>query len=144
MPKSVECDLFLYADDSCLVFQHKNVKEIEKQLNEDFSNLCDWFVENKLSIHFRDDKTKSILFASKLKLKKVGKLDITYKNIRISQHSKVNYLGCVLDETLNGESMALHMYYSVLLDIHYIPDISGKVKLSLPITLSKILLLTSF
>ena len=54
MPQSVKCDLFLYADDSCLVFQHKNVKEIEKQLNEDFANLCDWFVENKLSIHFGD------------------------------------------------------------------------------------------
>ena len=36
MPQSVECDLYLYADDSCLVFQHKDVKEIEKQLNKDF------------------------------------------------------------------------------------------------------------
>ena len=55
MPKSVKCDLMLYADDSCLVFQHKNLKEIEKQLNEDFANLCDWFIDNKLSIHFGDD-----------------------------------------------------------------------------------------
>ena len=109
MPQSVKCDLFLYADDSCLVFQHKNVKEIEKQLNEDFANLCDWFVENKLSIHFGEDKTKSILFATKMKVKKVDKLDITYKNIKIKQHSKVSYLGCILDETLNGESMALHV-----------------------------------
>ena len=58
MPQSVKCDLFLYADDSCLVFQHKSPKEIEKQLNEDFANLCDWFLDNKLSIHFGDDKTK--------------------------------------------------------------------------------------
>ena len=62
MPESVSSDLFLYADDSCLVFQHhKELKEIEKQLNKDFADLCDWFVENKLSIHFGDDKTKSIL-----------------------------------------------------------------------------------
>ena len=120
MPQSVKCDLFLYADDSCLVFQHKNVKEIEKQLNEDFSNLCDWFVENKLSIHFGDDKTKSILFASKLKLKKVGKLDITYKDIKISQHSKVNYLGCVLDESLNGESMALYVINKINSKIRFL------------------------
>ena len=70
MPESVSSELFLYADDSCLVFQHKDVKEIEKQLNKDFSDLCDWFVENKLSIHFGDDKTKSILFVHKYKLKK--------------------------------------------------------------------------
>ena len=38
-------------------------------LNEDFENVCDWFVDNKLSVHFGDDKTKSILFASKGRLK---------------------------------------------------------------------------
>ena len=33
MPQAVKCDLFLYADDTCLTFQHENVKEIEDQLN---------------------------------------------------------------------------------------------------------------
>ena len=56
MFQSVNCELYLYADDSCLVFQHKNVKEIENKLNKDFSNLCEWFVDNKLSIHFGDEK----------------------------------------------------------------------------------------
>ena len=65
MPQALSCDLLLYADDSCLIFQNKNVKEIEKVLNRNFCNLCDWFVDNKLSIHFGEDKTKCILFASK-------------------------------------------------------------------------------
>ena len=51
----------LYADDTCIVFQHKSKIDIEKQLIKDFSSVCDWFVENKLSIHFGQDKTKSIL-----------------------------------------------------------------------------------
>ena len=55
MPMAVKCDLFLYADDTCLVFQSKNVKDIEKQLNEDFGNICDWLVDNKLSIHFGEE-----------------------------------------------------------------------------------------
>ena len=38
-PMEVKCDLFLYADDTCLVFQRKNVKNIEKQVNEDFANI---------------------------------------------------------------------------------------------------------
>ena len=29
-----------------------------KKLNEDFENICAWFVDNKLSIHFEDDQTK--------------------------------------------------------------------------------------
>ena len=32
MPQAVKSNLFLYADDSCLVFQGKDVIEIEKQL----------------------------------------------------------------------------------------------------------------
>ena len=39
MPMEVKCDLFLYADDTCLVFQRKNFKNIKKQLNEDFANM---------------------------------------------------------------------------------------------------------
>ena len=107
MPQAVKSNLFLYAGDCCLVFQGKNVIEIEKQLNEDFTNICEWFVDNRLSIHFGEDKTKSILFASKRKIKRVPKLKIKYKNIQIKQHSKVTYLGCILDKTMSGESMAL-------------------------------------
>ena len=33
MSMAVKCNLFLYVDDTCLVFQSKNVKDIEKQLN---------------------------------------------------------------------------------------------------------------
>ena len=87
MPMAVKCDLFLYADDACLVFQSTNVKDIEKLLNEDFANICDWFVDNKLSVHFGEDKTKSILFASKRKIRKLQKLEMMYNNIRIKQHS---------------------------------------------------------
>ena len=63
MSQAVKCDLFLYADDSCLVFQHKYINEIEKQLNVDFSSICDWFVDNKLSIHFgEEDKINTPCF----------------------------------------------------------------------------------
>ena len=107
IPQAVKSNLFLYADDSCLMYQHRDVNEIKKQLSKDFENVCNWFVDNKLSIHFGEDKTKSILFASKRKIKSARKLNVKYKNIKIKQHSQVTYLGCVLDETLCGEPMAL-------------------------------------
>ena len=109
MPQAVECNLLLYADDTCLIFQHKDISEIERILNKNFSSLCDWFVDNKLSIHFGEDKTKSILFSSKHMIKKSKPLNIIYKNIKIKQYSKVTYLGCILDETLSGHSMAVHV-----------------------------------
>ena len=106
MPQYVSCDLLLYADDSRLVFSDTNIDKIEAQFNKDFNSICDWFVDNKLSIHFGDDKTKSIVFGSKSKLKQVRELHITRGDINIKQHSEVTYLGCILDDTLSGESMA--------------------------------------
>ena len=71
MSQAVKCDLFLYADDTCLVCQHKDINKIENQLNEDFGTICDWFVDNKLIIHFGEDKIKLILFTSKFKRKNI-------------------------------------------------------------------------
>ena len=75
MPQAVDCDLFLYADDRCLLFQHKDLEQIKKELTKNFSNNCDCFVDNKLSIHFGEDKTKSILFSTKNRKRKIGTLD---------------------------------------------------------------------
>ena len=58
MPQAIDCELLIYADDTCLIFQHKDIHEISIVLNKNFSTLCDWFVDNKLSIHFGEDKTK--------------------------------------------------------------------------------------
>ena len=106
MQQAVSSDLLLYADYSCLIFQHKHVTELEKHLNNDFRNLREWFLDNKLSIHFGEDQSKSIMFGSKRKLREVGKLNITYQGIDIKQNSQVTYLGCILDETMSGEPMA--------------------------------------
>ena len=81
--------------------------------------ICDWFADNKLSIHFGDDKTKSILFASKRGTKNIRELNIRYKEINIKQQAQVTYLGCVLDESVSGEPMALNV----------VNQINGKLKL---------------
>ena len=87
MKQAVSSDLLLYTDDSCLVLQHKHVTENEIYLNSDFSNLCKRFLDNKLSINFGEDKTKSILLGTKRILRKNGKLNITYAGTDIKQNS---------------------------------------------------------
>ena len=109
MVQAVNCDLLLYADDTGLIFQHKDINIIVHQLNRNFSNISDWFVDNKLSIHFGEDKTKSIFFAPLNKCKKLRKLNISHGSWKIKQYSEVTYLGCILDESLSGESMALNV-----------------------------------
>ena len=108
MARAVDCDLLLYADDSCLIFRDKSIEQIEINLNRNFNTLCDWFLENRLSIHFGEDKTKCILVGRK-NCKNLKKLDIRRGDILIKQHSTVTYLGCILDENLSGVSMATRM-----------------------------------
>ena len=79
--------------DSCYIYQHKDIVKIEKILKEGFENICDWFVDNKLSNHFGDNKTKSILFASKQRAKNIRKLNIRHKEICIKQQAYVTNLG---------------------------------------------------
>ena len=50
--------LVAYADDTCISFKDKqvNTNTINGKLNQDFNTLCDWFLDNKLSIHFGEEK----------------------------------------------------------------------------------------
>ena len=52
MPQAVTSTVLLYADDSSILYRHKAVVQIGKRLNEDFENLCDWFVDNKFEYSF--------------------------------------------------------------------------------------------
>lgn len=61
---------FHYADNSCLVYRQRDIKIIDTKLNNYFLSVCDWFDDNKLSIHFGEDKTKHILSDTKKELNK--------------------------------------------------------------------------
>ena len=105
MPQAVNSELLLYADDTCLIYMGKNIQKIEEQLNSDLTSPCEWFIDNKLSVHFGEEKTKSILFGTKRQLKDQRDLNLKYGDIEIKQHSRVAYLGCILDNILSGEHM---------------------------------------
>ena len=49
------------------------------------------------------------IFSSKRYLKLVEELDIKYKDIKIKQYEHVNYLGCMLNESMSGETMVLRV-----------------------------------
>ena len=51
--------------------------KIENVFNKEFANVCDWFVDDKLSIYFGEDNTRYILFSSD---KNLPELNITYNN----------------------------------------------------------------
>ena len=74
-----------------------------------FNSLCEWFVDNKFGIHFEEDKTKLFLFTIKSKINILVDLAIQHEDVKIKKHSNVNYLGCIRDEDMSGQSMATNM-----------------------------------
>ena len=103
-PQSIpDTGSYLYGDDTCIFYQHEDVKKIENVLNEEFSSRCQWFIDNKLPIHFEEDKTKSILFS---KTKGWRKIDVSFADYFIKKHKTVEYLSCQLDSKLSWEAMA--------------------------------------
>ena len=71
--------------------------------------MTDLLTTNSVYIHFGQDKIKSILFGTKLKLQN-AKSNTVYNDIEIKPHIKVKYLRCILDESLSGEPMALNVF----------------------------------
>ena len=51
---------------------------------------------------FRPDKAKSILFGTTHKLRNAKALNIVYNGTEIKQYGKVQYLGCILGQSLSG------------------------------------------
>ena len=107
-----DCNLRLYADDTCVLSSDEKVSSIKKNLNTDYNSLCGCFIDNKLSIHLGEDKTKYILI--KKGKKQCPALNITRINNKIKQYSVFEYLGCLLDEKLSGESMAKRLLKKIM------------------------------
>ena len=99
-----KCQVRFYADDTVLMFSDKCLNTINNTLNQEFSDLCNWFIYNKLSIHLDEKKTKCILFSRTKNTDNV--LNIKSGDSFITQYNTVEYLGCLLDSRMSGESMA--------------------------------------
>ena len=68
MKSACDENLFLYADDSAIIASDKNELELHAILQEEFSKIRVWLLDNKLSLHVA--KTEFIVFGSKPRLHK--------------------------------------------------------------------------
>ena len=100
MVTSLDCKLSLYADDSALLFAHKDARIIGDHLSTELSNCKRWLVDNKLSLHV--GKTECLLFGTKKRLKGAGDFKVTCDGTLVGQVFNVKYLGVQLNSNLNG------------------------------------------
>ena len=98
MCTSVNCMLSLYADDSALLFSHRDPDVIADRLSTELSNCMRWLVDNRLSLHV--GKTECLIFGSKAKLKKVNSFSVLCDGTAVQRVHSVKYLGVLLDGSL--------------------------------------------
>ena len=85
METALKCTLLLYADNSALSLYIEETREIS------ISELSNWLIHNRLSLHL--DKTETILFGSKRRLRKHNNLAVKCHDVDIKSTTKVTYLG---------------------------------------------------
>ena len=94
------CKTRLFADDTNSLIKNKSLKQLQKHLNLDLRNLCNWLKANKISLNA--SKTELLIFRHpnkhinyNLKIKIDGK--------RLIPSKFVKYLGILIDSHLNWE-----------------------------------------
>ena len=100
LPQAVASNPLLYADDTCIVVQHKGVIEFEKQLIKVFQVCVTGLLI--INLHFRQYKTNLISFGTKHKLPNA-------KSFKYCLLIKVKNIECTLDECLLGKSIVLNV-----------------------------------
>ena len=107
MKISITCDLSLYADDSALLFSHKDASVIGERLSKELALCNQWLVDNKLSLHV--GKTECILFGSKRRLKGATDFSVNLDGNAVTQVFHAKYLGVLLDSNVNGSLHAANL-----------------------------------
>ena len=88
--------VILFADDTTLYMGHKSLNYLRWCLEQDMTNISDWFLANKLTLNI--SKSSCVLFK---KNKNKVSLSIEINNNPIPQCTHVKFLGIWLDENLN-------------------------------------------
>ena len=92
----------LFADDTNIFFQHKNISELTKIVNHELSFVATWFKANKLTVH--PDKTKFILFNPARKKINLDGLSINIDKNSINRVEHTKFLGVIVHQNLSWQA----------------------------------------
>ena len=95
---SEKLTFFLFADDTNIYYESKNLEELEKTVNEELKKLSLWLNINRLALNV--SKTNFVIFRSPSK-KSNRNVTLVMNKKALQQKDHVKYLGVLLDEHLN-------------------------------------------
>ena len=107
----------LFADDTTIYDQNKNLKFLKWNLEQELSNVVDWFHANKLTLNV--DKTQCLLFEPKRQKtlscnnKIVDTLTLRMENVDLRFCQSVKFLGTWIDNLLNWNHQFQTIIYKI-------------------------------
>ena len=91
---------YLFADDTTIFYSHKDIKTLEKTINQELLHITDWLIANKLSLNV--SKTKVLLFRTKNE-SNAQKINICLNGVKLEESVYAKYLGVLIDNKLTFE-----------------------------------------
>ena len=95
------CVTHHFADDTNLLYAHKDPNVIRKVVNKDLDLLFQWLCANRLSLNV--SKTEFIIFRPPKK-NLSDRIVLTLNNTKIFESLKIKYLGLLMDTRLNWKA----------------------------------------
>ena len=94
-------EFILFADDTNIFYSDTNIERLFQRVNDELDRINEWFIANKLSLNIK--KTKYILFSKRSKIDEIPLRlpSLKLNEIDIERVNDINFLGVILDQTLN-------------------------------------------
>ncbi len=91
----------LFAGDSTLFKQHKNLQDLFFYLNSDLALLCEWYSANNLVMN--PDNTEYILFSRNITSDQLRLYNLIIDGVTLERKQYVKFLGIFVDEHLKWD-----------------------------------------
>ena len=126
LPNKVNnCQMSLYADDTCLFCSGSDPKQIIDTLNDDLKEISVWLKENKLVVNAK--KCETMIIGTKPKLKKCNnhfnEYPVYIDSTVVKRVSTCKYLGIYIDENLLWNKQIEHLKSKVVKSLYLLKRI---------------------
>ena len=120
----------LFADDTSILFEHKNLQHLQNMVNQELLKLCDWLRTNKLSLNVK--KTNFVMFRPRQKqlpfVPKIRLIDNSNNPFELESKDCMKYLGILIDshmswnQHINYISQKISRTVGIIAKLrHYVP-----------------------
>jgi len=97
----------IFADDTNIIFSHKDPNNLEILINNELHKISNWFKLNKLSLNI--DKTNFMIFKNKHSNKPDLTFEVKIGNKDIHKVNTTKFLGILIDSNLSWKSHTSHI-----------------------------------